>query len=130
MEIPAGLKYTRTDEWIKVDGTTATIGITDYAQSQLSDVVFVEITVNPGDAVKKNSLCASIESVKAAAEVTFPADGKVLETNADLPGSPEVVNSDPYTRAWMVRITLDTATLPTDLMDSAAYQAYCQEREH
>lgn len=130
MDIPGNLKYTKADEWIKIDGTIATVGITDYAQSQLSDVVFVEITVTPGDVVKMNSLCATIESVKAAAEVSLPVSGKVLETNEGLPNSPEIVNSDPYGKAWMVKIELSSPAISSDLMDAAAYQAYCQEREH
>lgn len=130
MDIPGNLKYTKADEWIKIDGTIATVGITDYAQSQLSDVVFVEITVTPGDMVQKNSLCATIESVKAAAEVSLPVSGKVLETNESLPNSPEIVNNDPYGKAWMVKIELSSPTISSDLMDAAAYQAYCQEREH
>ena len=130
MDIPGNLKYTKADEWIKIDGTIATVGITDYVQSQLSDVVFVEITVTPGDMVQKNSLCATIESVKAAAEVSLPVSGKVLETNESLPNSPEIVNNDPYGKAWMVKIELSSPTISSDLMDAAAYQAYCQEREH
>jgi len=130
VDIPGNLKYTKADEWIKIDGTIATVGITDYAQSQLSDVVFVEITVTPGDMVQKNSLCATIESVKAAAEVSLPVSGKVLETNESLPNSPEIVNNDPYGKAWMVKIELSSPTISSDLMDAAAYQAYCQEREH
>jgi glycine cleavage system H protein len=130
MDIPDNLKYTKTDEWIKIDGTIATLGITDYAQSQLSDVVFVEITVIPGAVVQKNSLCATIESVKAAAEVSLPIGGKVLEINEGLPNSPELVNSDPYGKAWMVKIELSNPAISSDLMDATAYQVYCHEREH
>jgi glycine cleavage system H protein len=130
MLIPGDLKYTKTDEWIKVQGNTGTIGITDYAQSQLSDVVFVEIITRVGENAKKGTLCATLESVKAAADVNFPISGKVLEINDKLPGSPEIVNSDPYDKSWMAKVELADPSELSSMMDAAAYEVYCQERSH
>lgn len=130
MNIPGALKYTTTDEWVKVDGNTATIGVTDYAQDALSDVVFFETVVTMGDAVKTNTQIATLESVKAAADVNSPVSGKVLETNDSLGSSPEQVNSDPYGAAWMVKIDLANPADLAKLMDAAAYEQYCAGRSH
>jgi len=130
MLVPNDLKYSKTDEWIKVQGTTGIIGISDYAQSQLSDVVFVEIVAKVGENAKKGTTCATIESVKAAADVSFPAGGKVLEINQSLPDNPEIVNSDPYDKSWILKIQLTDPSDLSDLMDAASYEAYCQERNH
>jgi len=130
MKLVPGLKYSMSDEWVKVDGNMALIGITDYAQSQLSDVVFVEIIVAPGDAVKKTDIVATLESVKAAADVATPVSGKVVGINESIPQAPEDVNSDPYGKAWMVKVELANPAELNDLMDSAAYEKYCSERSH
>ncbi len=130
MLVPDDLKYSKTDEWIKVQGNIGTIGITDYAQSQLSDIVFVEIIARIGDSAERGTLCATLESVKAAADVNFPVNGKVLEINEKLPGTPEIVNSDPYLGAWMIKIQLSDLAELNSLMDAAAYEAFCQERSH
>jgi glycine cleavage system H protein len=130
MIVPGDLKYAKTDEWVKVQGNIGTIGITDYAQSQLSDVVFVEIIARVGEDVKKGKICATLESVKAAADVNFPISGKVLEVNDRLPTSPEIVNSDPYQQSWMVKLQLSDPSELNSLMDAAAYELYCQERSH
>jgi glycine cleavage system H protein len=130
MNNPIDLKYTTADEWVKINGDIATIGITDYAQSQLSDVVFVELSVEVGDHVDKKGVIASLESVKAAAEVSTPLSGEVVETNASISQTPEVVNSDPYTKAWMVKIKIDDPADTKTLMDAAGYEKYCQERSH
>jgi glycine cleavage system H protein len=130
MNIPSDLKYAENDEWIKVDGDTGLIGITDYAQEQLSDVVFVEIIAAEGETLSKGDACATVESVKAAADVYMPASGVVTAVNEDLPETPELVNNDPYGEAWMLKIRLsDPAELDT-LMDADAYQKYCEERDH
>ncbi len=130
MKIPADLVYTETDEWVKADGSTATVGITDYAQDQLSDVVYVEFVVSPGETIKKGQQIATIESVKAAADVNSPVSGVVTEVNEPLPQEPDVVNKDPYGRAWMVKIEMqEPATLST-LMKPEAYEGYCAERSH
>ena len=130
MLVPGDLKYSKTDEWIKVEGNIGTIGITDYAQSQLSDVVFVEIIARVGDSAKKGTLCATLESVKAAADINFPVSGQVLEINETLSGTPEIVNRDPYNKSWMVKIQLSDPSELSSLMDAAAYEAFCQERSH
>jgi glycine cleavage system H protein len=129
MTIPSDLMYTDNDEWIRVEDNVGTIGITDFAQDQLSDVVFVEILVAEGDAIEQGGSIATIESVKAAADVYSPAGGKVLAINEDLPDVPETVNSDPYGEAWMVKIDLsDTGELDS-LLDPDAYQQHVEEQE-
>ncbi len=125
MNIPANLKYTRTDEWF--DPATGKIGLTDYAQSQLSDIVFVEIVVAVGDTLKAGKPIASVESVKAAAESYAPVSAKVVAVNEELANNPEVLNSDPYGKGWMVKVEGADAT---GLMDAAAYTKYCEERAH
>lgn len=130
MNVPSGLKFTNSDEWIKIEGKVAIIGISDYAQGQLSDVVFVEILVSVGEHVSKNSTCATLESVKAAADVSCPVVGKVVAINEDLPKTPELVNSDPYGKAWMIKVELENPADLEKLMDAAAYTKYCEERSH
>jgi glycine cleavage system H protein len=130
MNNPADLKYTTSDEWVKVSGDLAIIGITDYAQSQLSDVVFVEISVEIGDHTEKKSVIASLESVKAAAEVASPVTGEVVEINDSLSQNPEVVNTEPYTKAWMVKVRMENISDLSTLMDAAGYETYCKERSH
>lgn len=130
MNILAGLKYSNTDEWVKVDGKVATIGVSDYAQEQLSDVVFVEIAVSLNDVVKKGALLGTVESVKAASDINFPVSGKVVSINESLSDSPELVNSDPYEKAWMVKIEMNNTAELNDLMDTKSYQEYCEGREH
>ena len=130
MNIPPELKYTENDEWIKVDGDTGVIGITDYAQEQLSDIVFVEIIVATGEMLNKGDTCATVESVKAASDVYSPISGTVTAINdEDLPDSPELVNSDPYGQAWMLKIELSDPSELDVLMDAESYQKYCDERE-
>jgi len=122
MNIPSELKYTSNDEWIRAEGNTATVGITDFAQNQLSDIVYVEIVVAVGDEVKKGDACTTLESVKAAADVYLPASGVVVAINEALPDTPEKVNSDPYGEAWMVKIELSNPGELDELLDAAAYQ--------
>lgn len=129
METPKDLKYTKTDEWVKVEGEQAIIGISDFAQDKLSDVVYVEIMVDEKDAVTKGDTLATVESVKAAADVIFPISGTILSINEDLADAPEVLNSDPYEKGWIVKITLDDPSELDELMDAEAYEAYNQERE-
>jgi glycine cleavage system H protein len=130
MDIRADLKYTENDEWIRVEGQQATVGITDYAQDQLSDIVYVEITASVGDTLAKGEACAAVESVKAAADVYVPAGGTVTEINEALAGTPELVNTDPYGAAWMVRLELSDPSEVSGLLDAAAYERHCQERNH
>jgi len=128
MNIPSNMKYTKNDEWIKVDGVTGTIGITDFAQNQLSDIVFVEIVVSVGDMVKKGDSAATLESVKAAADVYMPVGGKVIAINEALPDAPEKVNSDPYGEAWMVKIEITDPAELNELLDAAGYEKVCAEK--
>jgi len=130
MNILPDLVYTETDEWVKAEGKTATIGISDYAQDQLSDVVYVEYVVAVGDNISKGQQIATIESVKAAADVNSPVSGTVVAVNEGLPQSPELVNKDPFGQAWMVKIEMDEPNELTALMNSDAYDAYCKERSH
>ena len=128
MNIPTDLKYSENDEWIRVEGNTGTIGITDYAQDQLSDVVFVEFIAEPDESKTLGDACATVESVKAAADVYLPVGGTVTEVNEDLLDNPEVVNSDPYGEAWMVKIDLSDSSQLDALLDADAYQKHCDER--
>lgn len=129
MNIPADLKYTKNDEWLRIEGNVGTVGITDYAQSQLSDIVFVEIVVSEGDAVKQGDTCATVESVKAAADVYMPVSGKVIAVNQSLPDKPETVNGDPYGEAWMVKIELSHPEEVAGLMDASTYEAHLAQKE-
>ena len=125
MNAPANLKYTKSDEWF--DPNNGTMGISDYAQSQLSDIVFTEILVEEGDMLEAGKAIASVESVKASAEIYASAGGKVIAVNKDLPNKPETLNSDPYGEGWMVKVEGGSAG---DVMDAAAYEKYCEERAH
>jgi glycine cleavage system H protein len=130
MNIPVELVYAATDEWLKDDGGTAIIGVSDFAQDQLSDVVFVDYVVSVGDTVEKGQQIVTVESVKAAADVVSPVSGKVVAVNEDLPQSPELVNKDPYGEAWMVKIEMTNPAEVGSLMNSDAYLKSTQERSH
>ena len=123
--IPSNLKYTKTDEWF--DPATGKVGLTDYAQGQLSDIVFVELTVGAGDSLDAESPIASVESVKAASEVMSPVGGTVAAINDGLSSGPEAINTDPYGAAWFIQIEGGDAS---GLMDAATYEKYCEERAH
>ena len=129
MKTPKDLKYTKTDEWIKVEGDEAKIGISDYAQDQLSDIVYVELLVDEDETVSKGGGIATIESVKAAADVNSPASGTVIEINEALDDTPELLNSDPYEAGWMIKIKLDDPSELDDLLSAEDYEAYNEERE-
>jgi glycine cleavage system H protein len=129
MNVPSNLKYTENDEWLKVEGNLGTVGITDFAQNQLSDIVYVEVVVSPGDKISKGDTIATLESVKAAADVYSPVSGEVTEINEDLPDTPEQVNSDPYGAAWLVKLNLSDTSEPDKLLDAAAYEQKIQAQE-
>lgn len=129
MNVPSNLKYTKSDEWILVEGNTAKLGITDYAQDQLSDIVYIEFLVDVDDDVKADTAIATLESVKAAADVNSPIGGTVLEVNESLADTPEMINTAAYD-AWMIKIEMSDASVLDSLMDSEAYKTYCEEREH
>ena len=129
MNFPADLKYTRSDEWVRVEGSAAATGLTDYAQDQLSDIVYVEMPA-VGAAFKQGEPWGSVESVKAASDVNMPLSGAITEVNESLGSAPELVNSDPYGKGWMLKFTVTNASELNSLMDTAAYQKYCEERQH
>ena len=129
MNFPADLKYTQSDEWVRVEGDAATSGITDYAQDQLSDIVYVELP-GVGSTFQQGEAWGSVESVKAASDVNMPASGAITAVNEDLKNTPEVVNSDPYGKGWLIKFALSAPDELNGLMDAAAYEKYCQERQH
>jgi glycine cleavage system H protein len=120
--VPDTLRYTKDHEWIRVEGDRGTIGITDYAQNQLGDVVFLELPA-VGRAVSAGETFGTVESVKAVSELFAPVSGEVVETNGALVSSPEIVNSDPYGKGWMLVVKLGDAAQIGGLLDAAAYQA-------
>jgi glycine cleavage system H protein len=128
MQIPDDLKYTENDEWIRVEGEIGTVGITDYAQDQLSDVVYVEITAAAGDAISQGEMFGLIESVKAAADVYMPVAGELTEINESLVDTPELVNSDPYGAAWIVKFKISNPDELDGLYDASAYTEHVNER--
>ncbi len=121
--VPENLKYTKTHEWVSISGNTATIGITDYAQHQLTDIVFVDFP-KVGEKRKKQSVLLTVESVKSAEDVFSPVDGEILETNKALVDSPELLNKDSYTN-WMVKMKVSAP--PPDLMTPAQYKKHIGE---
>jgi glycine cleavage system H protein len=130
MDFPSDLKYTENDEWIRVEGDTGTVGISDYAQDQLSDVVYVEVTAAVGDEVAKGETFGLVESVKAAADVYMPITGTIIEVNEALVDTPELVNSDPYGEAWMVKFELTDSSQLDELLDSEAYKQSVEKRSN
>lgn len=128
MEFPTDLRYTDHDEWVRVDGDELVIGITDFAQDQLSDIVYVELP-EVGDHLDKGEAFGVVESVKAASDVYMPVDGEIVATNAELEDAPETVNESPYGDGWFVRIRPDDISQLDALMDSGAYRAHVQAQE-
>lgn len=128
LKFPEDLKYAKSDEWVRIDGDVATIGISDYAQDALNDIVFVDYIVGKGDTVSAGAEIANVESVKAASEIYSFVSGTVTETNAALVDSPETINADPYGEAWLVKIKVDGTPDLSALMDAAAYAKYCEDR--
>ncbi|HED10327.1 MAG TPA: glycine cleavage system protein GcvH [Caldithrix abyssi] len=123
MNIPGDLKYTKEHEWVRLDGDVATIGITDYAQGELGDVVFVELPA-VGDQVKENDTFGTIEAVKAVADLYSPLDGEVVEVNEALEDAPDTVNNDPYGDGWMVRVKVANSSDYDSLLSAEAYQKH------
>ncbi len=119
-EVPSGLRYAKTHEWVRVEGTRATIGITAHAQGELTDIVFVDLP-EVGRTVAAGSTLLTLESVKTVADVYAPGAGRVAEVNADLKAHPELVNQEPYGKGWLVRLEL-TGPLSAELMDADAYR--------
>ncbi len=122
MNIPADLKYTKEHEWIKIEGDIATVGVTDFAQGELGDIVFIDIDTLEQD-VAKDEVFGTIEAVKTVSDLFMPLSGNVAEFNEALEGEPEKVNSDPYGDGWMVKIKISDLAQADDLLDAAAYEA-------
>jgi glycine cleavage system H protein len=129
MDFPSNLKYTSKDEWIRIEGKVGVIGITDYAQDQLSDIVFFEFVVSEGDTLSKGDEIGTVESVKAASDIYAPVGGTVLELNEAILDAPEIINTDPYGDAWMLKIELSDPSELDGLMDASAYEVYTKERD-
>jgi glycine cleavage system H protein len=122
---PADLKYTREHEWVRVEGDQGTVGITDYAQKQLGDVVYVELP-EKGRTLAEHETFGTVESVKAVSELFSPVAGEVVEANAALVQSPEAINTDPYGKAWMIKVRLSNPAAVASLMDAAAYRKFVE----
>ena len=128
MSYPTQFRYTKDHEWIDVKGDVATIGITDYAQHELGDVVFVELPA-AGTALRTGKTFSSVESVKAVSEIYAPANGHVVEANMTLQNKPESINSDPHGAGWLIKIKLSNTAELGSLMDAAAYEAFIAEKK-
>ena len=126
-QTPANLRYTESDEWFARDGDTVTIGITDYAQDQLNDIVYVEFR-DEGDRLDAGDSFGEVESVKAASELYSALAGEIIEVNTQLEDEPEIVNADPYGAGWLVKLRVDDPAQLDALMDAAAYAAHCDSR--
>ena len=126
MNVPSNLKYSNDHEWCRIEGDTAVIGITDFAQSQLGDIVFVDITTE-GETLEKGEVFGTIEVVKTISDLFLPVAGEVLEQNEALADNPELVNQDPYGKGWLVKIKPNDANDINDLMDAEAYKALVNE---
>jgi glycine cleavage system H protein len=123
MNIPAELKYTKDHEWVKVDGNIATVGITDFAQSELGDIVYVEIETE-GEELDQEEVFGSVEAVKTVSDLFMPLSGKIIEFNQDLEKDPEAVNKDPYGKGWMIKIELSNEAELASLLDASQYESH------
>jgi glycine cleavage system H protein len=126
MNIPETLRYTKDHEWVKVEGNTATVGITDFAQHELGDIVFVDITA-VGKPLNENDIFGTVEAVKTVSDLFLPVSGTITEVNAGLEATPENVNKDPYGAGWMVKMTLSKSEEVNALLDATAYKAHIGE---
>ena len=120
MNIPADLKYTKDHEWVKVEGDVAVVGVTDFAQSELGDIVFIDVDTE-GEDLDKEEVFGSIEAVKTVSDMFMPISGEVMEFNEELSDTPEMVNSDPYGKGWMVKIKMSDASELEDLLSADQY---------
>lgn len=128
MEFPDDYKYSKEHEWVLVEGNVATVGITDFAQDQLGDIVFVELPA-VGDKVSKEDAFGVVESVKAVSDIYAPVSGKVIEINDDLPENPEMLNEDAYGDGWIIKIDMSDPDEINDLMSAAEYEEYVAEQK-
>lgn len=122
MNIPANLKYTKDHEWVLINGDEATIGITEFAQSELGDIVFVEIETI-GETMEKEAVFGSIEAVKTVSDLFMPLSGEIISLNEDLENNPELVNTDPYGKGWMIKVIYTELDEISELLDNKAYEA-------
>lgn len=122
MSYPESLKYTKDHEWISIDGNTATVGITDFAQRELGDIVFVEVET-VGKKLNANDVFGTVEAVKTVSDLYLPVSGTVTELNPALANAPELINTDPYGEGWMIKMTVDNPADMDDLLDAAGYEA-------
>lgn len=123
MNFPAELKYTKDHEWVRVEGETAYVGITDYAQGELGEIVYVDITTE-GEAVAKEEVFGTIEAVKTVSDLFMPVSGEVLEVNAELEDKPELVNEDAYGEGWIIKIAMSDAAEVGELLSAAEYEEF------
>lgn len=121
MNFPTDLKYTKDHEWVRIDGDVATVGVTDFAQSELGDIVFVEVETE-GEELEREETFGSVEAVKTVSDLFMPLSGEVIEFNQDIEGDPEIVNQDPYGKGWMVKIKMSNPSEVDDLLDVEAYK--------
>ena len=122
MNFPAELKYTKDHEWVRIEGDIATVGVTDFAQSELGDIVFVEIETQ-GETLEEHAIFGTVEAVKTVSDLFMPVSGTVIEVNAGLEADPAHVNNDPYGSGWMIKVKLSEGADLSSLMDAAAYEA-------
>jgi len=122
MNVPANLKYTKEHEWIRIEGDVAYVGITDYAQSELGEIVFVEVET-VGETLKEGEVFGTVEAVKTVSDLYLPIDGEILEFNESLMDAPELVNDDPYNDGWMVKVAVSDATQVNNLLSATDYEA-------
>lgn len=122
MNVPANLKFTKDHEWVSIEGNIATIGITDYAQGELGEIVFVDIQTE-GETLEKEETLGAVEAVKTVADIFMPVSGKVIEFNTELEGAPQLVNQDPYGKGWMVKVEMSNPSEAEELLDAEAYKA-------
>jgi len=128
MNTPEDLRISKTDEWVKFDGNSAKIGISYFAQDQLSDIVYIEFNKEAGESIEKDQILVTIESVKAAADVKSPVSGKIIEVNESLSDTPETLNEDPYENGWLYKVELNDLSELDDLLDAKAYDEFCESR--
>lgn len=128
MDIPSDLKYSKTDEWVRLEGDVATIGITDYAQSELGDIVYLELP-EPGRILQEEEMFGTVESVKAVADLYSPLAGEVIEANPIVTDRYELLNQDPYGEGWLVKIKLSDPSQVESLLTAEQYQAFIEERQ-
>ena len=122
MNIPANLKYTKDHEWVSIDGDVATIGITDFAQGELGDIVYVEIETE-GETLDGEEVFGSVEAVKTVSDLFMPFSGEIIEFNSELEANPEFVNNDPFGKGWMIKVKISDVSEVSNLLDAAGYEA-------